>query len=78
MDHRPVQGIEYYSGWEKTLDKKLAVRERSRGNARIFCFMFKKGRWRDWTPYRRPLSRAEATARVDAAMKEKGEIRRQL
>ncbi len=71
MDHRPVKGIEYYSGWEKTLDKKLAVKERSRGNARIFCHMLLSGRIADWTPYRRPRSRAEATARVDAAMKER-------
>ena len=71
MDHRPVKGIEYYSGWEKTLDKKLAAKERSRGNARIFCYMVRKGRWRDWTPYRPPLSRAEATARVDAVMRER-------
>lgn len=71
MDHRPVKGIEFYSGWEKTLDKKLAAKERSRGNARIFCHMFKKGRWRDWAPYRRPLSRAEATVRVDDATRER-------
>lgn len=70
MDHRPVQGIEYYSGWEKTLDKKLAAKERSRGNARIFCHMLQSGRWQDWTPYRPPRSRSEATARVDAAMRE--------
>ncbi len=69
MDHRPVQGIEHYSGWEKTLDRKAAVKERSRGNARIFCYMYKKGRWRDWMPYRRPRSSADAAARVDAAMK---------
>ncbi len=71
MDHRPVKGIENYSGWEKTLDKKLGAKERSRGNSRIFCYMLRKGRWRDWTPYRRPLSRAEATAKVEDAMRER-------
>ena len=52
MSHIPVKNIENRSGWEKTLDKKLAARVRQRFNARLFCMMHRQGKAAEWTPYR--------------------------
>ena len=50
MKHTPVKNIEHKSGWEKTLDKKLAVRVRKRYNARLCCVMQRQGKAAEWTP----------------------------
>jgi len=54
IDHRPVPNIANKSGWEKSLDKKLAPPVRVRRSARLFCVMVNAGKWHDWTPYTRP------------------------
>ena len=59
LEHKPVRNIDMKSGWEVTVAKKASAKERKRGNARLFCHMYKKGRWKDWTPYKRPRSRHE-------------------
>lgn len=64
MDHRPVQGIEYYSGWEKTLDKKLSKVKRQRWHAKLFCHMVKKGTPERWVPCRFPRTQAEVVKRL--------------
>ena len=53
MNQIPVKNIEHRSGWEKTLDKKLAPTVRKRFNARLFCVMHRQGKAAEWTPYRR-------------------------
>jgi len=69
MDHTPLKGIEYYSGWEKTLDKKRAVKGSSPAIAGAFSHMQIKGRSRDWMPSRGPRRGSKETARVDAALR---------
>ena len=54
MSHIPVKNIEHRSGWEKTLDKKLAATFRKRFNARLFCVMHRQGKAAESTPCRRP------------------------
>ena len=53
LDHRPVKGIEYYSGWEKSLDKKLARQgAQSRQCKDLLPHVARKADLRDWMPYR--------------------------
>ena len=53
MEEKNVRNIAHKSGWEKTLDKKLAARHRKRFNGRLFCVLHSQGRVEAWTPYRR-------------------------
>jgi len=65
MEHKPVRGIEYRSGWEKTLDRKLAKTKRQYYFSNRFCDMVKKGTPENWTPYNPNRStRAEIIARL--------------
>ena len=63
MKHTPVKNIEHRSGWEKTLDKKLAARDRKRFNARLFCIMYRQGKAAEWTPYRGRQQAEQALAK---------------
>lgn len=60
--------FEKRDGWQKHMAKKAAGMERKRFNGRLFCVRLKRGSWRDWTPYRRPLSMEEAAKRVTGRM----------
>ena len=64
MEHKPVRNIAKKSGWETTLDKKLAAKDRKRFFGRLFCVMHAQGKWQEWTPYKRPLSMAETSRRL--------------
>ena len=66
MEQKNVRNIAHKSGWEKTLDKKLAAKERQRFNGRLFCVLHAQGRLEDWAPYRRRTTPQLATPGQEA------------